>query len=309
MRQQAVEVVTEPPSEEPTVVRAPLIVTHGDSSFAGDPRYEGRFEACRELRAFVWEHRPRGVVAGPDHRDARIALVATFFRSIQTYDVALLLCDRGYARHSLIVGRSLFEDMVVAQWTRHHPVDASKLFLDHLDHSLEVYREQLRQLGVPVPSELSDIPAIDEARRRSLDKKFGKHGHELWTDRRIREMVDALAESSPANERYDLLMLYGWGYLIANRILHNTPFALNQPLVVGGSDEHIGQALWMIYFTMSGVAKTILEDPDAKQLAEIASRHRIFLVELRADVMAKTKRNDPCPCGSGRKFKYCHGSA
>jgi uncharacterized protein len=22
---------------------------------------------------------------------------------------------------------------------------------------------------------------------------------------------------------------------------------------------------------------------------------------------AKAKRNDPCPCGSGRKFKHCHG--
>jgi uncharacterized protein YecA (UPF0149 family) len=22
---------------------------------------------------------------------------------------------------------------------------------------------------------------------------------------------------------------------------------------------------------------------------------------------AKRGRNDPCPCGSGRKFKHCHG--
>ena len=25
------------------------------------------------------------------------------------------------------------------------------------------------------------------------------------------------------------------------------------------------------------------------------------------DVYAKVGRNDPCPCGSGKKFKYCHG--
>ncbi len=24
--------------------------------------------------------------------------------------------------------------------------------------------------------------------------------------------------------------------------------------------------------------------------------------------MAKTGRNDPCPCGSGRKYKFCHGA-
>jgi uncharacterized protein YecA (UPF0149 family) len=24
-------------------------------------------------------------------------------------------------------------------------------------------------------------------------------------------------------------------------------------------------------------------------------------------LLAKTGRNDPCPCGSGQKFKHCHG--
>ena len=24
-------------------------------------------------------------------------------------------------------------------------------------------------------------------------------------------------------------------------------------------------------------------------------------------LLAKTDRNDPCPCGSGKKFKHCHG--
>jgi uncharacterized protein YecA (UPF0149 family) len=25
------------------------------------------------------------------------------------------------------------------------------------------------------------------------------------------------------------------------------------------------------------------------------------------ELLAKTGRNDPCPCGSGKKFKNCHG--
>ncbi len=32
--------------------------------------------------------------------------------------------------------------------------------------------------------------------------------------------------------------------------------------------------------------------------AEDAQLHKAF---------AKAGRNDPCPCGSGRKFKQCHG--
>jgi preprotein translocase subunit SecA len=29
----------------------------------------------------------------------------------------------------------------------------------------------------------------------------------------------------------------------------------------------------------------------------------------RASVYAGVGRNDPCPCGSGKKFKKCHGAA
>ncbi|HEX2948262.1 MAG TPA: SPASM domain-containing protein, partial [Armatimonadota bacterium] len=29
--------------------------------------------------------------------------------------------------------------------------------------------------------------------------------------------------------------------------------------------------------------------------------------EQLQSIMAHTQRNSPCPCGSGRKFKYCHG--
>ena len=28
---------------------------------------------------------------------------------------------------------------------------------------------------------------------------------------------------------------------------------------------------------------------------------------LSPQVLARTGRNDPCPCGSGKKFKQCHG--
>ena len=30
--------------------------------------------------------------------------------------------------------------------------------------------------------------------------------------------------------------------------------------------------------------------------------------QLSPEVMARTRRNDPCPCGSGKKFKHCHGA-
>ncbi|HOU14600.1 MAG TPA: SEC-C metal-binding domain-containing protein [Anaerolineae bacterium] len=35
----------------------------------------------------------------------------------------------------------------------------------------------------------------------------------------------------------------------------------------------------------------------AQEEAELAAR------------FAQARRNDPCPCGSGKKFKHCHGRA
>jgi len=38
----------------------------------------------------------------------------------------------------------------------------------------------------------------------------------------------------------------------------------------------------------------------------LAQRYRVEAVRHAAP---KVGRNDPCPCGSGKKFKHCHGGA
>jgi uncharacterized protein len=46
---------------------------------------------------------------------------------------------------------------------------------------------------------------------------------------------------------------------------------------------------------------------DVVDLAQIgiAERHK---VETVVRDQPKVGRNDPCPCGSGRKYKQCHGA-
>ena len=41
--------------------------------------------------------------------------------------------------------------------------------------------------------------------------------------------------------------------------------------------------------------------------SELVARYAARDAEIRATV-AKAGRNDPCPCGSGRKVKHCHGT-
>ena len=42
--------------------------------------------------------------------------------------------------------------------------------------------------------------------------------------------------------------------------------------------------------------------------AATASRHQPVEKIQPVQVGEKTGRNDPCPCGSGKKFKHCHGA-
>ena len=43
-------------------------------------------------------------------------------------------------------------------------------------------------------------------------------------------------------------------------------------------------------------------------LADLTRDERFKVEQVRRDV-PKVGRNDPCPCGSGKKFKQCHGAA
>jgi len=46
--------------------------------------------------------------------------------------------------------------------------------------------------------------------------------------------------------------------------------------------------------------------PSAKAIEQ--AKAQTELPKLSAPTPAKAGRNDPCPCGSGKKFKNCHGA-
>ncbi|HEY1392861.1 MAG TPA: SEC-C metal-binding domain-containing protein, partial [Methylibium sp.] len=45
---------------------------------------------------------------------------------------------------------------------------------------------------------------------------------------------------------------------------------------------------------------------DIVDLHQIATAERLKVATVKRE-MPKVGRNDPCPCGSGRKYKLCHG--
>lgn len=55
------------------------------------------------------------------------------------------------------------------------------------------------------------------------------------------------------------------------------------------------------------MAKFISDSIESGRGLHLSSRG-VFVTGTQTRKVAKVGRNDPCPCGSGKKFKRCHGA-
>jgi preprotein translocase subunit SecA len=59
---------------------------------------------------------------------------------------------------------------------------------------------------------------------------------------------------------------------------------------------------------MGGMLASDDIDAQAQAEAAIAAAAAPGAVQQVVNTLPKVGRNDPCPCGSGKKYKHCHGS-
>ena len=69
------------------------------------------------------------------------------------------------------------------------------------------------------------------------------------------------------------------------------------------SQEQVAQAAEAIEAQASQVANVTYTHPNEDGSVSQESE----TVALAADDLPRVGRNDPCPCGSGKKYKSCHG--
>ena len=78
---------------------------------------------------------------------------------------------------------------------------------------------------------------------------------------------------------------------------------------IGPRPDMLKRALFGSFWIFDNTQGLVLDhfeiDVDDKTRKELFSAKDF--VELSDEQMRETKRNDPCPCGSGLKFKRCHG--
>ena len=75
-------------------------------------------------------------------------LLDTYARSTKTYQAVVRLAYIGYGQQAFMLGRPLFEDMVVAHWIRRNPKSVRRLEEYRL-FTVEKLRKKGNKLGKP----------------------------------------------------------------------------------------------------------------------------------------------------------------
>lgn len=118
-------------------------------------------------------------------------------------------------------------------------------------------------------------------------------------------------------ERSAAWRLHDLSLRASNLLLHHSGTALNWTGYAPGdgtftfsprpSPNNVDVALWTSFSTLALFAGLMLPDEDRDDLNLFLNSTTAAFVDLTPSELARTRRNDPCPCGSGRKFKHCHG--
>src|SRR5919201_2694555 len=148
--------------------------------------FEPQFAACDALYAFARSHRP----SRPPSSEPAGLILATYARGSKTYQGALRLAYLGYGAQSFMLGRSLWEDMLVAHWIKLNPKKAPRQLDDHRRLTLAVYAGELRRFGLDIP----DQAPIDREERDRLRQEFGSRH---WTKLSMDELRIAVESEFP----------------------------------------------------------------------------------------------------------------
>lgn len=165
-----------------------------------------------------------------------------------------------------------------------------------------------------------ELPEFDPAERKALDGDYGRFGHKSWTKVNLHERV-TLIEDHWTEEagRRTLHFFHDIAHRENNQTLHVSSATLGKnlefsddgdlALLVGPRDDMVERALFGSFWILDATVGLLL-DRFGIELDE-ETRGAVFsardFITLSEEQMRDTGRNERCPCGSGLKFKRCHG--
>jgi SEC-C motif len=248
--------------------------------------------------------------------DSKLAdrlIVMEAARSLKTYRGSLDAALGGFGPQAAMQNRSLFEGMAVAHWVRANPELAAERFQQHIQHNRGMWAKRFGTLVEDAG--IHDLPTDEE--QHQLDKIFGKWGTKLWAGLAMHEIVDAI-ESQWAEPR-ELRQFFAIAYADNVETQHTSALSLSRQVTTddesnfildsGPSLAQIPQALYGALWPFGHLLTLVAEHfaiEGRERIAPLVEQSKAIFFPIPES--ERPGRNDPCPCGSGKKYKKCHGS-
>jgi Family of unknown function (DUF5677) len=228
------------------------------------------WKACDALYEFASKNRP----APSGFTAIEGVLIDTYARSTKTYQAVVRLAYVGYGEQALMLGRPLFEDMVVGHWMHRNPESVQRL-----EHFRLASIERLRTNGKRLsnPDVIAQLPPpLPKDKREALRRTFS--GKQHWTGLGLSDLVKAVEDEWPedGNQRGLLWEIYEFDAFQANHLIHHGHVGLSSGRTdapgkrsynVGASPKFIHEALRLAFFSYANTLSLVLrESPEFDHL-------------------------------------------
>lgn len=221
------------------------------------------------------------------------------------------LVEEGHGTQAIIQAQALFEAVVTLCWADRHPEDALNAYSEH-DKTIAEYQERI--------SRILDRQATKQSKRE--DSSQIAYPGNLWTGHmNIGELLlDLDSDWESESDRRHAWLFYR-SFSLGQSPAGLNPLRLKAEIsetekrlvyVLGPSNDNMREALvsgmWCLELLGDIVTRHFDNVPTEKQAALRIALKGCWESLQDPLVMKDLGRNDPCPCGGGQKYKYCHGT-
>lgn len=262
------------------------------------------------------------LIADIDGSAARSILLAFLARGTTTYNAIGLLGENEFGEQAAMVNRSLFEQMVDVHWFADNQEAGLELLKQHERWTVGGLAEGAkRNPGIfPAPTQGVDVP--DSKELAALNRQF-RQGGLSWTGKYLDDRIADIRGQWPEDDE-SLRLFADMPRKLDNLWLHPSAFALRAAfefrddgttsITYGKDPTFVPHALFSATWSFGQLVTVVLQrggfPDDASERFERNCWGPAFasFVHLAPGEAKDVGRNDPCPCGSGLKFKRCHGA-
>jgi preprotein translocase subunit SecA len=195
----------------------------------------------------------------------------------------------------------------VARWVREDKTMNDEAILDRcVGEAADAYQRRVSEVGPEIMRSVEKQIMLQQ-----LDHHWKEH---LAAMDHLRQGIGlrSYAQKNPKQEyKREAFEMFG---AMLDQVKHGTIGLLFRVQIKGADDlddtaerRRAAEALKFQHAEAPSLGDTAAPTPDGKRPAGAAPPREEPLVATFKRGTAKVGRNEPCPCGSGKKFKQCHG--